>query len=375
MQGWCGVGPAIAVLALGIGAVPGEPSIDCSAGKAFSRVALCRKHGPGEIVSWTGYFPSRRELLGLNLRWSYAPAEVKVLTSVDGGNFEEAAQWHQISRSEPSFEESIMFPAPVAAKAVKVLMRGAKPWGYFGIAKAAALAGPSAFMLVSGAPAPQEQCVVSSGNTLAVEACLDVLVDGDGRDVFQFSEAGHLQAAGGQCVEVAASKLVLSDCSNAGAWEATADGQMKQGNMCLTASGSHVEAMDCEEAAATGGGKFFQVAVPAFDPGASQSVRSLGTLLQASATRQRKLTAALQGLLPKLGACKASASLAARISNSPASRPAAFVATSIGEMPAQNIAGLAAKVSQRFGLTSAEVSEVLLAAHEAVGAVGKAGQR
>ena len=329
------------------------------------------------MVSWTGYFASRRELVGLNLHWSYAPAEVKVLTSVDGGNFEEAAQWRQISRSEPSFEESIMFPAPVAAKAVKVLMRGAKPWGYFGIARAAALAGPSAFMLVSDAPAPQEQCVVSSaaGDTLAAEACLDVLVDGDGRDVFQFSEAGHLQAAGGQCVEVAASKLVLSDCSNAGAWEATADGQMKQGNMCLTASGSHVEAMDCEEAAAMGGGKFFQVAVPAFDPGASQSVRSLGALLQASATRQRKLTAALQGLLPKRGACKASASLAARISNSPASRPAAFVATSIGEMPAQNIAGLAAKVSQRFGLTSAEVSEVLLAAHEAVGAVGKAGQR
>ena len=137
------------------------------------RAALWRKHGRGEIVSRTGNFASRRELVGLNLHWSYAPAEVKLLTSTDGGNFEEAAQWRQISRCEPSFEESIRFAAPVAAKAVTVLMHGAKPWGYFGIARAAAIAGPSAFMLVSGAPAPQEQCVVSSaaGSTLAVCSC------------------------------------------------------------------------------------------------------------------------------------------------------------------------------------------------------------
>ena len=45
---------------------------------------------PGEVVAWTGSFMSRRELLGIKLRWSYAPAEVKVLTSADGGNFEEA---------------------------------------------------------------------------------------------------------------------------------------------------------------------------------------------------------------------------------------------------------------------------------------------
>ena len=43
-----------------------------------------------------------------------------------------------------------------------------------------------------------------------------------------------------------------------------------------------MEAMDCEEAAA--------LAVPAFDPRASQAVCSLGALLQASVTRQWKLT-------------------------------------------------------------------------------------
>ena len=39
---------------------------------------------PGEVVAWTGSFMSRREALGIKLRWSYAPAEAKVLTSADG---------------------------------------------------------------------------------------------------------------------------------------------------------------------------------------------------------------------------------------------------------------------------------------------------
>ena len=65
-------------------------------------------------MAWTGSFMSRRELLGIKLRWSYAPAEVKVLTSADGGNFEEASRWR---RTEPSFEETIMFATPVSVKA------------------------------------------------------------------------------------------------------------------------------------------------------------------------------------------------------------------------------------------------------------------
>ena len=85
----------------------------------------------------------------------------------------------------------------------------------------------------------------------------------------------------------------------------TADGQLKQGNMCLAVVGAHVAATDCDEASSLGGDKFFEVAVPAHDPTAVAGVRSLGLLLQASVQRQRKLTAALQGLLPKLATCKA----------------------------------------------------------------------
>ena len=58
--------------------------------------------------------------------------KLKVLTSADGGNFEEASRWRRTARTEPSFEETIMFATPVSVKAVKVLMRGAKPWGTSG---------------------------------------------------------------------------------------------------------------------------------------------------------------------------------------------------------------------------------------------------
>jgi hypothetical protein len=41
---------------------------------------------------------------GVKVHWSYAPSEVKVLTSVDGGNFEESVAWRKNVRPEPSFE-------------------------------------------------------------------------------------------------------------------------------------------------------------------------------------------------------------------------------------------------------------------------------
>ena len=47
-------------------------------------------HDAGQAVSWTGDFKTRRQLLGVTLRWSYAPGEIKVLTSPDGGNFQES---------------------------------------------------------------------------------------------------------------------------------------------------------------------------------------------------------------------------------------------------------------------------------------------
>ena len=177
---------------------------------------------PGEVVAWTGSFMSRRELLGIKLRWSYAPAEVKVLTSADGGNFEEASRWRRTARTEPSFEETIMFATPVSVKDVKVLMRGAKPWGYFGLSTVAAVAAPYSFMLVSGAAAIHEQCVVSTPAGLSAKPCVDAIVAGDGHEVFGLTSAGSLQDVSGRCVELEAGKVEFRECSNVGGvWEAS----------------------------------------------------------------------------------------------------------------------------------------------------------
>ena len=145
-------------------------------------------------MAWTGSFMSRRELLGIKLHWSYAAAEVKVLTSADGGNFEEASRWRRTARTEPSFGETVMFATPVSVKAVKVLTQtqGAKPWGYFGSSTVAAVAAPYSFMLVSGAAAIHEQCVVSTPAGLSAKPCVDAIVAGH-----EAPEAGRLRLNSG----------------------------------------------------------------------------------------------------------------------------------------------------------------------------------
>ena len=94
-----------------------------------------------------------------------------------------------------------------------------------------------------------------------------------------------------------------------GVWEMTAEGQVKQGNMCLALGGPGVVAMDCQEAAAVGAGSFFPVAVPKSDPQAAAGVHSLGKLVRASVARQNKLLATLSSLTPKLATCKTNVSL------------------------------------------------------------------
>ena len=236
---------------------------------------------------------------------SYAPGEIKVLTSADGGNFQESVGWSKLSRSEPSFEDTVVFPEPVAAKAVKVLMRGAKPWGYFGLSNAVAMSGPSAYMLVSGAPAAQEQCLVAAGGGVDAKPCVDAIVAGTGAEVFSSSAEGQLQVLGGSCLGVVAGKVSLVECQEGqGSWVVSQDGQVKQGNTCLVVAGSKVAAADCDDASSTGGDKFFQVAVPEHDPAAVLAVQEVGTLLRASVERQRSLVESLQRLAPRLGSCR-----------------------------------------------------------------------
>ena len=328
-----------------------------------------RSHLPGEVVAWTGSFMSRRERLGIKLRWSYAPAEVKVLTSADSGNFEEASGWRWTARTEPSFEETIMFATPVSVKAVKVLMRGAKPWGYFGLSTVAAVAAPYSFMLVSGAAAIHEQCVVSTPAGLSAKPCVDAIVAGDGHEVFALTSAGSLQDVAGRCVALEAGKVEFRQCSNVGGvWEMTAEGQVKQGNMCLALGGPGVVAMDCEEAAAVGAGSFFPVAVPKYDPQAAAGVHSLGKLVRASVARQSKLLATLNSLTPKLAACKTKVSLMG--SGAPATSAMTFASNhAVGRA---RTPGVADKIGAQFGVTHSQLSLLIGESAKALDAVHNA---
>ena len=74
--------------------------------------------------------------------------DVKILTSSDGSNFEEAKCWQTNTRTEVAFEESFMFAAPRTVKAVTIAMRSPRFWGYFGINSATLIAEPGPFMLV-----------------------------------------------------------------------------------------------------------------------------------------------------------------------------------------------------------------------------------
>ena len=145
-----------------------------------------------------------------------------MLTSGDGGNFEEAAAWHKNTRPEPSFEETFMFASSVEAKAVTLLMRGPKPWGYFGISNIAALSGPYSFMLVSGKAGAQEQCMVSGRRSVGLQPCMDAIVAGSGLEIFSFTEGSQLQSSEGKCVSVIGSHMSKEECEGGqSTWEAT----------------------------------------------------------------------------------------------------------------------------------------------------------
>ena len=248
-------------------------------------------------------------------------------------------------------------------------MRGAKPWGYFGLSTVAAVAAPYSFMLVSGAPAIHEQCVVSTPVGLSAKPCVDGIVAGDGHEVFGLTSAGSLQDVSGRCVALEAGKVEFRQCSNVGGvWEMTAEGQVKQGNMCLALGGPGVVAMDCEEAAAVGAGSFFPVAVPKYDPQAAAGVHSLGKLVRASVARQNKLLATLSSLTPKLATCKTKVSLMG--SGKPATSAVAFSSNhAVGNTRAP---GVADKIGVQFGVAHSQLSLLIGESAKALDAVRKA---
>jgi len=180
-------------------------------------------HGPGQVVTWTGRLGASQSVSGLKLDWAYAPGEFKVLTSSDGGNFEEVACWRPAGQPEASFQEVVMFDDPRAVRVMAVVMRSPGPWGYFGLNHATLIGEPGPAMLVSGSEAGTgEVCVVSTGKSVQLEGCLQSIASGTSGNAFKFNERSQLVSLlNNQCAAVAngdvsgGGSLVMQDCSDA----------------------------------------------------------------------------------------------------------------------------------------------------------------
>ena len=249
----------------------------------------------------------------LTLRRAYAPEEFKLLTSEDGGNFEEAACWQKPSSPDASLVETILFDTPQKAKALSIAMRGPMPWKYFGINDVTLIVEPYSFMLISGAPSSLgELCLVSRGSELGLEPCLKAIASGDGREVFKFNDVNQIVDAGAKCITLTngdvsmGGKLALEKCSTAAeaddgrsSWAMTDAGQLKLnklGNYCLDGS-SQVQACD------GGADHFTLTAVPDFDISVSAASKSSASLLKAAAGRQSSLLTKLQEATALLQTC------------------------------------------------------------------------
>lgn len=302
---------------------------------------------------------------------AYGPGEFKILTSEDGGNFEEAACWKAAARPEVSYEETVLFDSPTDVKALTVVMRSPMPWSYFGISDVALLVEPAFPSMLVGSAAStggEEMCVVASGSAVVMAPCLGAIAAGDGAEIFQFTNGALQNAATKRCLTLAngdavAGKLVMSTCpeeagDGRGIFELTSNGQLKLGvgDYCLVASGQVLSVRDCAAAASDTGSKFFQAGVGSFDPSAASVVRDGAAMLKAAAERQSGLLAKLQEALPKLSGCRL-----ALVAQRDFSRLAALVARrdTSKVLAAGPAADAIAEIYQAFGIDRESVAAVI----------------
>jgi len=328
---------------------------------------------------------SRYKAVGVKINWAYGPGEFKVLTSGDGGNFEEAACWQAASRPEVSYEQSVLFDAPVNVKALTIVMQSPMPWSYFGISDVSLLVEPSfASMFVGGAGSAggEEMCIVASDAVVAMAPCLGAIAAGDGAEIFEFANGALRNVASKTCITLAngdavSGKMVMAACpeeigDGRGIFELTSKGQLKLGvgDYCLVASGSALSVQDCASAESGVGGKFFRAGVGSFDPSAASAVRYGAVMLKAAAERQAGLLAKLQDALPKLNGCKLA--LAMR-GNSNSSRSIVNSFTILGGKTvsslsaADSAADSVAQIFGAFGVDKGEVSAIISASASALG--------
>lgn len=215
-------------------------------------------HGGTQIVTWTGTLNAAERAAGIQIGWAYSPGSFKVLVSSDGTNFEEATSWRDSTQAGPAYREHVMFSSSMRLVAVTILMRSTRSWDYFGINQVSLIAEPGPTMIVSGATAPEELCVVSGGkSSVSLEPCLWAMAAADDREVFVLDSKGQISdPTGSRCIVVAngdalgGGRLVLQDCDAAAQasdgrsnWELTSAGQLKlarMGRYCLGSTGSWI---------------------------------------------------------------------------------------------------------------------------------------
>ena len=251
---------------------------------------------------------------------AYGPGEFKVLSSGDGGNFEEAASWRSATRSEVSYLETVMFDHTINVKSLSLVMKAPMHWGYFGLNDVSLLVEPYPFMILSGATSPTgERCVTATDVGLSNEDCLDAIAAGDGREVFRQEGDQIVHTVSHLCVALtdsSARRVGLQDCETAtraqdgrSDWILTSAAQLKMvhvGNYCLTLNGGLASAEDCGDALVKGDAadKYFLAAVPELDLRVAAGVKNGASLLAAATSRQRKNLVNLQAVLPSLEMCK-----------------------------------------------------------------------
>jgi len=260
-------------------------------------------HAPGERVTWTGHFAVAQATVGVAINWAYGPGEVRILTSADGGNFEEAVGWRAATRPEVSYEEFFMFDAPKKVKALAIVMRSPKPWGFFGVNAVSALTQPGPFMLVaSGSMDGKELCLVAKDETVGVNGCLDAMASGSGMEVFNINSASQIVSAlTGKCISLAHGDLGMGACADGidagdgrSTFVPTSTSRVETTTgYCLSASLVGAAAVPCAE---DEGGVAME-AVPAVDHTAAALVKDTAQLLHAAVARQMSLLGQLKGSL------------------------------------------------------------------------------
>lgn len=302
---------AVATSAFPSGAFPATDALAVGSGYWCSS----GNHASGERVTWTGGASVAQMTVGVSINWAYGPGEIRILTSADGGNFEEAVGWRAAARPEVSYVETVMFDVPQNVKKLAVVMRSPKPWGFFGINDVSALVQPGPSMLVSGAADGGELCLVADGETVGVRGCLDVMASGSGTEVFNFSPASQLvSAVSGECISIANGGLSMQDCEgavDAGDGRSTfvitppARVQSKTG-YCLSADAVGASAVPCSVDQGSG---VTMEAVPGLDLAAAATVEDAAALLRAAAARQTNLLGQLKSSLQACHGLMANSSL------------------------------------------------------------------